>query len=73
MKREFTAVFEKRGRRYIGYVREIPGVNTQGTSLSAARKNLKEALTLILQSNRELASQRKRKQKVLEEPISIEV
>lgn len=40
---EFTAVFEKRGRRYIAYVEELPGVNTQGRSLNAAHENLKEA------------------------------
>jgi len=73
VKREFTAVFEKHGRWYIGYVTEIPGVNTQGTSLSAARKNLKEALSLILQSNRELARKRRRKQKTVEETVSEEI
>jgi len=52
MKGEFTAVFEKRGRWYIGYVEEVPGVNTQGRTLKEARKNLKEALTLILEANR---------------------
>ena len=26
MKREFTAVFEKRGKWYVAYVEEIPGV-----------------------------------------------
>jgi hypothetical protein len=34
MKREFTSVIEKRGKWYVDYVEEIPGVNTQGrTSL----------------------------------------
>jgi len=28
MEREFTAVFEKRGRWYVAYVEEVPGVNT---------------------------------------------
>jgi len=28
MKSEFTAVFEKRGKWYIGFVEEVPGVNT---------------------------------------------
>jgi hypothetical protein len=28
MEREFTAVFEKRGRWYTAWVEEIPGVNT---------------------------------------------
>ena len=48
MQREFTAVIEKRGRRYIGTVEEIPGVNTQGRTLRELRRNLKEAIQLIL-------------------------
>jgi len=54
MEREFTAVIEKRGRWYIAYVEEIPGVNTQGRTLAEARENLKEALQLILEENRRL-------------------
>jgi predicted RNase H-like HicB family nuclease len=34
-------------------VEEVPGVNTQGATLAEARANLKEALALILQANRE--------------------
>ena len=33
---------------------EIPGVNTQGRTLAEARRNLKEALQLVLDANREL-------------------
>ena len=54
MQREFTAIIEKKGRWYIGTIEEIPGVNTQGRTLSEVRKNLKEAIELILESNRAL-------------------
>ena len=54
MKGEFTAVIEKRGRWYVGYVEEIPGVNTQGRTLKEVRENLKEALLLIIETNREI-------------------
>lgn len=54
MEREFTAVLEKRGRWYIGYIEEIPGVNTQGKTLVETRRNLREALQLILETNRTL-------------------
>ena len=50
MRREFTGVFEKRGRWYIAYVEEILGVNTQGRTLAETRRNLREALQLILES-----------------------
>jgi predicted RNase H-like HicB family nuclease len=47
MTREFTAVIEQKGRWYVAWVEEIPGVNTQGKTLAEARRNLKEALQLI--------------------------
>lgn len=56
MKREFTAVFQKREKWYVAYVEEIPGVNTQGKMLKEARANLKEAIQLIIEVNRELGT-----------------
>jgi predicted RNase H-like HicB family nuclease len=41
MEREFTAVIEKRGRWYVAFVEEIPGVNTQGRTLAKHAKILK--------------------------------
>jgi predicted RNase H-like HicB family nuclease len=58
MKSQFTSVIEKRGRWYVPYIEEIPGVNTQGHTLAEARRNLKEALTLVIEANRELAANR---------------
>jgi predicted RNase H-like HicB family nuclease len=54
MERQFTAIIEKRGKWYVATVEEIPGVNTQGRTLSEARRNLKEALELVVEANREL-------------------
>jgi len=56
MAREFTAVIQKRGRWYIAFVEEVPGVNTQGRTLAEVRRNLKDALEGILELNRELAA-----------------
>ena len=56
MKHQFTSVIEKRGRWYVAYIEEIPGVNTQGRTLAEARRNLKEALAMIIEANRELAA-----------------
>jgi predicted RNase H-like HicB family nuclease len=53
----FTAVFQQCGDWWAAYVEEVPGVNTQGKTLAEARENLKEALTLVLETNRELARQ----------------
>ena len=52
--RVFTASYEKRGKWVLGWVEEIPGVNTQGRTLREARSNLKEALTLVLEVRKEL-------------------
>ena len=73
MKSEFTAVFEKRGKWYIGFVEEVPGVNTQGRTLKETRKNLKEALTLILETNRQLAEKRLSGQNVVKEQIAVNI
>lgn len=48
MSRQFTAVYKKDGKWYLGWIEEIPGVNTQGKTLKEAKENLKEALLLIL-------------------------
>lgn len=40
----FTAVFERHGRWYVGYVPEVPGVNAQEHTLGAARRSLASAL-----------------------------
>ena len=71
LKAEFTAVYEKRGRWYIAYVEEIPGVNTQGKTLAEARENLREALSLILEANRELSRRSIKAEEIVREPILI--
>jgi len=53
--REFTAIYQKRGKWTVAWVEEIPGVNTQGRTLREAKENLKEALQLILETNHALA------------------
>jgi len=66
----FTAVIQKRGRWYVAFVEEIPGVNTQGRTLAEARSNLREALRLVLEVNRELATRELRGQPAIKEPVS---
>ncbi|MCH7766539.1 MAG: type II toxin-antitoxin system HicB family antitoxin [Acidobacteria bacterium] len=61
----------KRGRWYVAYVEEIPGVNTQGRTLAETRRNLKEALRLVLRANRALAAKELRGVRVLKEPVAV--
>ena len=73
MKREFTGIIEKQGKWYAGYIEEIPGVNTQGHTLKEVRENLKEALELIIEANRELYSREHTNAPVVRESIEINI
>ena len=68
-----TAVYRKVDQGYIAYVEEIPGVNTQGADLKEAKENLKDALKLILETNRELAENEINGEHILKEKISIDI
>ena len=72
MTNTFTAIFEQDGPWWIGYVEELPGANTQGATLEEARENLKEAIHLILEENREHARQEVAGRAVLRETITVE-
>lgn len=64
-----TAVFMKVPEGYIAFVEELPGANTQGATLDEARENLREAVAMVLEANRELAEQSIRGQDVTREPF----
>jgi predicted RNase H-like HicB family nuclease len=51
----YRATYRKEGEWWIGYVDELPGANTQGRTLDEAHQNLREAVELILATNREIA------------------
>lgn len=71
VKREFTAIYKKSGNWFLGWVEEIPGVNTQGKTLKEVKENLKEALHLVLEANRNISSGKFAGLK--REPISIKM
>ena len=52
-----TAVFQRVPEGYIGFVEELPGANTQGDTLEEVRENLKEAVQMMLEANRQLAEE----------------
>jgi predicted RNase H-like HicB family nuclease len=70
MVKQFTAVYKKSGKWYLGWVEEIPGVNTQGKTLKEVKENLKEALLLILETNK-ILNRKEIKGKIITEPISV--
>lgn len=52
-----TAVYVKVPEGYMAFVEELPGANTQGATFDEARENLKEAVEMILETNRALAEE----------------
>ena len=54
MEIKLTAVFRKLPEGYGAFVEELPGANTQGATFEEAGANLKEAVEMVLQANREL-------------------
>ena len=57
MKEILTAIFEKSPQGYIGYVEELQGANTQGATLEETKRNLIEAIQLVLEANRQLVEE----------------
>ena len=66
---QFTAVYLEVPEGYIAFVEELPGANTQGSTLAEAKENLKEAVDLVLQANRELTEKTVAGKKVTKEPF----
>ncbi|MBI2612115.1 type II toxin-antitoxin system HicB family antitoxin [Candidatus Gottesmanbacteria bacterium] len=71
LKRQFTAVYKKDGAWYLGWIEEIPGVNTQGKTLKEVKENLKDALRLILETNKIINKDEFGKGKVIRESLAI--
>ena len=72
MARQLTAVYEKHGDWFVAYIEELPGVNTQGRTKEEARTNLRDALRVFLEANRELARKDLLgKSDVTEEPFAL--
>ena len=52
MKQTYSAIVKKNGRWWIGWVEELPGVNSQGRTRKELRENLQLALSEALEANR---------------------
>ncbi len=67
----FTAVYMPVPEGCIGFVEEIPGANSQGETLDEVRENLREAVQLVLEANRELAEETLAGKVVEREPFEL--
>lgn len=52
---------------------ELPGANSQGRTLSEVRKNLKEAIKLVIETNRELSQPDGFEKNIVKEQIRVSV
>ncbi len=50
---KYSAAIQKHGEWWIGWVEEVPGVNSQGATREELLENLREALDEALEMNRE--------------------
>ena len=70
-----TAVYEEvtpaEGGGFVAYVEELPGAITEGDTLDEARENLRDAIALLIEANRELSGKPSRSQKILREKIQV--
>ena len=57
MKNEYTAIVQRDGRWWVGWLEEIPGVNSQGETREELMENLRSALVEALEMNRSEARQ----------------
>jgi predicted RNase H-like HicB family nuclease len=53
MRNEFIAIIERDGDWFVAYSPEVPGANGQGRTKDEARKNLVDAISLILEDRRD--------------------
>jgi len=53
----FTAVYLKARHGYVGFVEELPGVNSDGRTIEEVRANLRQAATTIFELERAQAKE----------------
>jgi predicted RNase H-like HicB family nuclease len=67
----FGPIFSCGADSYIAFIEEFPGANTQGASLEECRRNLREAVTLVVEANRIFAREDVPVGAVIREPFNV--
>jgi predicted RNase H-like HicB family nuclease len=70
---KLTAIYMKVPEGYIAFIEELPGANTQGTTLEEAREILREAVELVLEANRAMAEESMEGTAVIREAFELPV
>ena len=71
MRERLTAIFQKSLYGYIGYVEELSGTNTQGNTLEETKRNLIEAVQLVLEANRQMAEEDIKGSEIIREEFGV--
>ncbi len=66
-----TAVYLKAQHGYVGFIEELPGVNSQGQTIEEARANLRNLATVIFDLERTQAQELLEGKDVVREGFSI--
>jgi predicted RNase H-like HicB family nuclease len=69
----FTAVYLKGKHGYVGFVEELPGVNSHGKSLDEARENLRRVAAVIFDEERALSAELLNSRDVVREDFRISI
>jgi predicted RNase H-like HicB family nuclease len=72
-----TAVYEEvpecEGGGYMAYTEELPGAISEGDTIDEARANLRDAIEVLLDANRELTGKPSQGKKITREKITVSV
>jgi predicted RNase H-like HicB family nuclease len=72
-----TAIYEEvpasEGGGFVAYTEELPGAISEGETLEEARENLRDAIELLLEANRELTGKARTGGRITREKITVSV
>ena len=69
----FTAVFLKARHGYVGFIEELPGVNSHGQTIEEARTNLRSLASMIFDLERAQAKELLEGKDVVREDFTLAV
>ena len=69
----FEEIPESDGGGYLAYAEELPGAISEGDTLEEARENLRDAIELLLEANRELTGKPLQGKRITREQITVSV
>ena len=69
--RTFTAVYTQDEHWWVGFVEEVPGAMSQGATREECQANLREALALMLEVQREDLAQELQGHTICREPLVV--